>query len=101
MFDPDDDDDPFDLHRRLADAVVSMLCAALSAAGPEDKAAHGADMLTTLELIAIAVLKHNFGPHQVGAALQALAVHHDDVAKAFVVAAADHGHGVDLEAPRQ
>jgi len=86
-----DDGSPYELHLRLATSIASMLCAALSAAGPKDKATHNADMMTAMDLITLEILQHNYGPHEVGNALKALMTHAEHVAKAFCLAAREHG----------
>src|SRR6476646_2055750 len=57
----EEDGSEFTLHQRLADAITSMLCAALLP-NADDTADHHADMLTALDLIAFNILQHNFRP---------------------------------------
>jgi len=70
----EEDGSEFTLHQRLADAITSMLCAALLP-NADDTADHHADMLTALDLIAFNILQHNFRPTQIAQAFQAVDRH--------------------------
>jgi hypothetical protein len=81
----DGDDDRFALHARLADAVVSMLCAALLPHS-QDTADHHADMMTALDLIGFRILQHNYRPGEITQAFQAIERHARDLRELFTAA---------------
>jgi hypothetical protein len=79
------DDDRFALHARLADAVVSMLCAALLPHS-EDTVDHHADMMTALDLVGFRILQHNYRPSEIALAFQAIERHCKDLRDLFTAA---------------
>ena len=99
MFDPhepddDGDEDPFALHKRLADAVAAMLCAALLP-NSDDQAGHEADIALAGDLVMLRLLQHNHAPNEIRPAMQAIAAHCDHLAEMFIHAARANGVEVD------
>ena len=80
-----DEGDRFEVHAALADAIVKLMCVALLAIA-EDTADHHADMMTTLDLIGLRILQHNYGPGELDWALQAAERHCDDIKDLFTEA---------------
>ena len=99
MFDPhepddDGDEDPFALHKRLADAVAAMLCAALLP-NSDDQAGHEADIALAGDLVMLRLLQHNHAPNEIRQAMMAIAAHCDHLAEMFIHAARANGVEVD------
>ena len=92
MYDPHDphdrDDgegDRFEVHAALAEAIVKLMCVSLLSIA-EDTAEHHADMMTTLDLIGLRILQHNYRPGEIDRALQAADQHCSDIKDFFTEA---------------
>jgi len=82
----EDDQPDYELHTRLASAVVKMVCTSLIVlAGDRDEHRH--DMIVMGNLIMLEILQHVFRPSEVHLAEAALDRHYQ-VVKALLLAAA-------------
>jgi len=83
--DEDGGGDRFAVHETLAEAIVKLMCVSLLAIA-EDTAHHHADMMTTLDLIGLKILQHNYGPGELDWALRAADRHCGDIKDLFTEA---------------